>query len=465
MGPFGHGALSGDLEYPGFDRLNLGGDAELRWFDYWLKGIDNGIMDEPPVSYFMMAGAEKGRLSPKNGLRTSANWPPANREVRFYLTADRTLSGKPPAGEGARISYRYDPANPVPTVGGANLTFERGPMDQRAIPARQDYLRFQTPALDHDVVIAGPVKVELYGATDGPDTDFMAKLVDVYPDGYEALVLDAPIRARFRHGRMPDDVQMMTPNAPEKLTIDLRDAINRAPRLSPEIKKQLDQQLLGALNRLEGGKPILTQANRAPRVVETVGLLVAATTNTGPAAEEFWQEVVMPLLFVGAPTSFPPLDDEELAAAKQGIDPLFLFLDVVPFQFKASEEALLGAFPDLQVPAPEFRGSTQVRLIKVGTDSVKEALAAFDPQKTRDSLKRFSEFLKEKGGAAAEAKGAQEAKTMLDAAMTLLGDLKQAVASGKDIYVRRMTEAEAASEPALAQVRQALSAPRIILSP
>lgn len=255
-------------------------------------------------------------------------------------------------------------------------------------------------------------------------------------------------------------------SAPEKLTIDLRDAINRAPRLPAEIKKQLEQQLLGALKRLEGGKPIISQAAKAPRVVETVGLLVASTTNTGPAAEEFWQEVVMPLLFVGAPTTFPPLDEEELAAAKQGIDPLFLFLDVVPFQFKASEEALLGAFPDLQVPAPEFRGSNQVRLIKVGSDSVKEALAAFDPQKTREAIKRFGEHLKAGGGvAAAETQGAQEAKTMLDAAMTLLSDLKQAVAAGRDLYVRRMTEAEASSEPALAQVRQALSAPRIILAP
>jgi len=152
---------------------------------------------------------------------TSANWPPANREVRYYLTPGKTLSGKAPAGEGEKVSYRFDPANPVPTVGGANLTFDRGPMDQRAIPARQDYLRFQTPVLDKDVTIAGPVKVELWGATDGPDTDFMAKLVDVYPDGYEALVLDAPIRTRFRHGRMPDDVRMMTPNAPEELDIDL----------------------------------------------------------------------------------------------------------------------------------------------------------------------------------------------------------------------------------------------------
>jgi putative CocE/NonD family hydrolase len=221
MGPFGHGPLSGGLEYPGQDRLALSGDQEIRWFDHWLKGVDNGIMAEPPVTYLMMAGAEKGRYSDKNRILHSANWPPAHRAVRYYLEPDRSLSTKAPAAAAAKISYRDDPANPVPTVGGANLTFERGPMDQRAIPERQDYLRFETPALDHDVAIAGPVKVELYGATDGPDTDFMAKLVDVYPDGYEALVLDAPIRTRYRHGRMPDDVKMMTPNAPEELTIDL----------------------------------------------------------------------------------------------------------------------------------------------------------------------------------------------------------------------------------------------------
>ena len=221
MGPFGHGPLSGDLEYPGFDRLNLASDQEIRWFDHWLKGLDNGIMDEPPVSYFMMAAAEKGHVSAKNGMRAAANWPPANREVRYYLTADKALSSKAPVTGEAKISYRFDPANPVQTVGGANLTFERGPMDQRVIAGRADYMRFQTPVLDKDVVIAGPVKVELFGATDGPDTDFMAKLVDVYPDGYEALVLDAPIRTRYRHGRMPDEVRMMTPNAPEELDIDL----------------------------------------------------------------------------------------------------------------------------------------------------------------------------------------------------------------------------------------------------
>ena len=221
MGPFGHGPLSGDLAYPGEDTLPGAFRNEIRWFDYWLKGIDNGIMDEPPVSLYMMAGARKGALSPKNRWMTSANWPPANREVRYYLTPDKVLSPVPPAAENAKVSYTFDPAHPVATFGGANLTFERGPEDQRQVGMRDDYLRFQTPLLTKDVSIAGPVKVELFGATDGPDTDFMAKLVDVYPDGYEALVLDAPIRTRYRNGRMPDDVKMMTPNAPEALTLEL----------------------------------------------------------------------------------------------------------------------------------------------------------------------------------------------------------------------------------------------------
>jgi hypothetical protein len=150
-----------------------------------------------------------------------ANWPPASREVRYYVSADHGLSLKAPTIDAAKISYRFDPEHPVPTVGGANLTLERGPMDQRVIAERQDYLRFQTPVLTNDVVIAGRVTVELWAATDGPDTDFMAKLVDVYPDGYEAVMLDAPIRASFRNGRMPDQIRPMTPEVPEKMAIDL----------------------------------------------------------------------------------------------------------------------------------------------------------------------------------------------------------------------------------------------------
>lgn len=221
MGPFGHGALSGDLAYPGEDRLNLVSDNDIRWFDYWLKGVKNGVMDEPPVNAFIMASARKGAYSPKNHWVQAANWPLANRPTRYFLESNLTLSKVTPMIEVAKAAYRFDPANPVPTFGGANLTFDRGPEDQRQVKPRQDYLRFQTPVLDQDVTVAGPVTVELYASTDGPDTDFEAKLVDVYPDGYEALVLDAPIRARYRNGRNPDDVKMMTPGAPEKMVIDL----------------------------------------------------------------------------------------------------------------------------------------------------------------------------------------------------------------------------------------------------
>src|SRR6202012_1646645 len=98
MGPLGHGPLSGNLEYPGFDRLNLAGEQEIRWFDYWLKGVDNGIMAEPPVTYFMMAAGEKGQPpSPYARVMKAANWPPAPRLVNYYLTPDMHLTVKQPA--------------------------------------------------------------------------------------------------------------------------------------------------------------------------------------------------------------------------------------------------------------------------------------------------------------------------------------------------------------------------------
>jgi predicted acyl esterase len=226
MMPIGHGPLSGDLAYPGGGDLRSptggGADQEIRWFDYWLKGVDNGIMKEPPVRYYRMAAARKADPSARNEVRTAANWPIPAKETRYYLQEGLALSTQLPAAKNASHSYKFDPANPVKTFGGANLTFDRGPMDQRAVGQRDDYLRFSTAPLTEEVAITGPVSAELWVDTDGPDTDFMAKLVDVYPDGYEALVLDAPIRARYRNGRMhAGDVKMMTPGKVEKVKIDL----------------------------------------------------------------------------------------------------------------------------------------------------------------------------------------------------------------------------------------------------
>lgn len=221
MGAFGHGMLQGDLEYPGGGLINGDLDEQMRWWDYWLKGIDNGIMDEPPVSIYMMASARKGNVSDKNRVIHMDSWPPENIETRFYLQPDMSLATEPPTAAEASKTYTFDPANPVPTIGGQNLGADVGPRDQREIGERQDYLRFTTPVLEADVVVAGHIDMELFVATDALDTDFVVKLVDIYPDGYEALILDYPIRARFRNGQEPGDVKMMTPGAVEKLIINM----------------------------------------------------------------------------------------------------------------------------------------------------------------------------------------------------------------------------------------------------
>lgn len=253
---------------------------------------------------------------------------------------------------------------------------------------------------------------------------------------------------------------------PDRLASDLRDGINRAAKLPAEAKQQLEQQLVTALLRMEPGKPLLQQAAKGPRVCEMMGLLFGAAGVSGSAPEEFWVEIVVPLLFIGAPQAFPELGDEEVAAGKQGVDPLFLYLDVVPYTFKApDEDGLMGVFPgdSLSLPDPAFESVGQLRLITVGTAAVKAALEAFDPQKSKDALARFTAHLRAKTGEVKVA-NAEEAKQMFEAALMLLEDFKRIVDLGKDVCVRRLTEAEAASEPALALIRQALAGPRIILT-
>ena len=284
----GHGGLQGDIEYPQQKDLR-GPNDEMRWWDYWLKGVDTGIMDEPPVTYLMMAAGRKGHPSDSTRVIKAANWPPASRETRYYLAPNFALSTKAPVVVDAKQSYKDDPANPVKSVGGANLTQAAGPMDQRAIPKRADYLRFESPVLTHSVAIAGHVSMELYAATDGLDTDFMAKLVDVYPDGYEAIVLDAPIRARFRNGRLPDEVKMMTPNAPEKLTIDLWEtAITFEPghKIAVHIASTASTKFEINPNT---GEPFGQKSTMAPRVA----------TNTVYFDKDHPSSMVLPVIYSG----------------------------------------------------------------------------------------------------------------------------------------------------------------------
>lgn len=217
MGPIAHGPLGGKLKFPesrnGFDV-----EHQIRWFSRWLKDEQNGIDEEPPVRYYMMGDAMDPD-APGNEWREATSWPPPSRPTSYLLQVGNKLTTSPPDSNGS-ITYTYDPANPVPTIGGANLiSGGKGPMDQSKIEERQDYIRFQTDELTEPVEVAGRVTVDLYVSTDAPDTDFTAKLVDVYPDGYEALICDGIIRTRYRNGI--DQEVMMEPGKVERVRIDL----------------------------------------------------------------------------------------------------------------------------------------------------------------------------------------------------------------------------------------------------
>jgi predicted acyl esterase len=216
LSAFGHGPLSGDLKYPA-----EGGDIRMgdpiRWFDYWLKGIDNGVMNEPAVRYFVM-GDTFDRSAPGNVWRTADTWPPRSTATSYYLAPGGKLLMAAPPGT-ARVLYVYDPKNPAPTAGGNNLGLDRGPMDQRPVSARKDVLKFETAPLTSAVEIAGPLTAELVVATDAADTDFMVKLVDVYPNGYEALVNDGAFRLRYVDGF--DKQTRIVAGKPYKIAVDL----------------------------------------------------------------------------------------------------------------------------------------------------------------------------------------------------------------------------------------------------
>jgi putative CocE/NonD family hydrolase len=226
MGPWAHlfpydlptSRGTGDIEFGGAALIELRRTL-LRWFDYWLKDIDTGIMDEPPVRIFTMG---------ENRWQQLDSWPPVKMHpIRFYLHSagaansglgDGTLSPTPPSDEPCD-TYRYDPDDPVPTLGGTNLVIPLGVADQRPAEERSDVLVFTSQVFDRSLEITGPVTVELWAASTAVDTDFTAKLVDVWPDGYAQNLLDGIIRARYRDSAtVPTFIE---PNIPYRYVIDL----------------------------------------------------------------------------------------------------------------------------------------------------------------------------------------------------------------------------------------------------
>ncbi len=215
MGPWSHvnyGGVVGDMDF-GFTAalafMNLQGDLTgltQRWFDHWLKGVENGVTDEAPVKLFIMG---------ENKWRDEQEWPLARaRYTPFYLhgdggagNADGTgaLSREAP-GDEPPDTYTYDPTDPVPTLGGAilmNGLYGPGVKDQRPVEARPDVLVYTSASLERDTEVTGPIVVKLWAISDAPDTDWVARLVDVHPDGFAQNLTDGVMRARYRDGDTP----------------------------------------------------------------------------------------------------------------------------------------------------------------------------------------------------------------------------------------------------------------------
>ena len=194
----------------------------LRWHDYWLKGIENGVGEEAPIKIFVMG---------ENYWRYENEWPLARtRYTSFYLDSggqansaagDGVLSRSLP--EGAESDrFIYDPADPVPSLGGNICCSEvpEGPWDQRKAEIRRDVLVYTSPVLTEPVEVTGPITMTLYASTSAVDTDWTAKLVDVHPDGYALNIQDGIIRARYRDG--PDaPASLIDPGRVYQYSIDM----------------------------------------------------------------------------------------------------------------------------------------------------------------------------------------------------------------------------------------------------
>ena len=172
----------------------------FEWFDYWLKDEHTPIVDEPAVHYSPRAWVDDTDGYKPEDWRHAERWPlPHARPRRLHLTGEGTI--EPAPGSNGVRRYSYDPRDPVPTQGGRNMTIAAGPLDQRPLESHANYgLIYSSDTLGVPIVIAGPVHLALSVSSDRPDTDFVAKLIEVTPDGEARLLMDGVVRAMLRDG-------------------------------------------------------------------------------------------------------------------------------------------------------------------------------------------------------------------------------------------------------------------------
>lgn len=255
LGPWTHGERSvthaGDVDFGPqacLDGVLAANYVQMRlaWFNRWLQGQAQESAADPRVRYFRMGGGSgnrtvEGRLDHGGGWFNASDWPvPGTQFVSWYLHGDGTLAVRP-AEHGSVLEYEFDPSDPVPTIGGSITSGEplmtAGAYDQCThdnifgakppygpLATRDDVLVFQSPPLEQDIEVTGPVVIKLWISSSAPDTDFTAKLIDLYPpsadypQGYAMNLTDGILRCRYR--RSWEHPEMLVPGEVAEITIE-----------------------------------------------------------------------------------------------------------------------------------------------------------------------------------------------------------------------------------------------------
>jgi hypothetical protein len=205
----------------------------LKWFDYWLRGVSNAVTSMPKIQYFLMGKGE---------WRAADGWPiPGTQFTKFYLHGRGTANGRlgdgvlsttlPAAGE-PPDHYVYDPQTPTPSRGGpvcctGTPDAPEGAFDQSDVEMRSDILVYTSEPFKEGVEVTGPLSAVLYASSDAKDTDFTAKLIDVYPDGRAFNLQEGVLRARYREGF--DHAVFMAPGGVYEIKVDMQATGNYFP--------------------------------------------------------------------------------------------------------------------------------------------------------------------------------------------------------------------------------------------
>jgi predicted acyl esterase len=217
IGPWLHGGAkdhkNGELVYP--ENAKFEKDAHMtRWFDHYLKGVDNGVEKDATVRYYVM-GAVGEEGAPGNMWRTAKDWPVPAKDTAYFLHDGGKLTTAAPTAEESATTFLADPEHPNEIPGRAFP----GARDARPFEKQAQVRTFTTEVLREPVEWTGKVKAELYVSSSAKDTDFIVRVSDVYPDGRSILIMDYVRRARYREGYEKE--VMLEPSQVTKVAFDV----------------------------------------------------------------------------------------------------------------------------------------------------------------------------------------------------------------------------------------------------